>query len=105
MNLKPLNDRVGIETLAGESKTSGGIVLPDSAKEKPKQGRVVAVGPGKMLDSGKRQPIDVEVGQTVIYGSYAGTEVKIDREEYLIVREEDILGVVDGARKVKGAKA
>ena len=105
MNLKPLNDRVVVEPLEGESRTSGGIVLPDSAKEKPKQGRVVSAGPGKMLDSGKRQPLEVEPGQTVIYGSYAGTEVKIDGQEYLIVREEDILGIVEGAKKAKGARA
>ena len=93
MNLKPLGDRVIIKVLEEEEKTSSGIVLPDKAKEKPQEGEIKAVGPGRILDDGKRVEMDVKVGDKVIYSKYAGTEIKIDGEEYLIMRQDDILGV------------
>ncbi len=106
MKIRPLNDRIIVERLEGETRTSGGIVLPDTAKEKPKQGRVVAVGAGKLNDDGERVPVEVKEGETILFGSYAGTEVKIDGKEYLILREEDVLGVVEEtARKSRGASA
>ncbi len=91
--LKPLADRVVINPIEDEGKTPGGIVLPDTAKEKPQKGEIVAVGPGKVLDSGERAPMDVKVGDIVIYAKYGGTEVKIDGKEYLIMRDSDILAV------------
>lgn len=93
MNLKPLGDRVIIKVLEEEEKTSSGIVLPDQAKEKPQEGEVMAVGPGRVLDDGKRLEMDVKVGDKVVYSKYAGTEMKIKGEEYLILRQDDILGV------------
>lgn len=93
MNLKPLGDRVIVKVLEKEEKTSSGIVLPDKAKEKPQEGEVKAVGPGRVLDDGKRLEMDVKVGDRVVYSKYAGTEIKIDGEEYLILRQDDILGV------------
>lgn len=95
MNLKPLYDRVVVEPLAAEEKTKGGIVLPDTAKEKPQMGKVVAVGPGRIDDKGERVMPEVKVGQKVIYASYAGTEFKQDGEKLLILKESDILAVVD----------
>ena len=92
--LKPLGDRVIIEVLEKEEKTIGGIVLPDTAKEKPQQGKVVAVGTGRVTDEGKRIDLDVKENDLVIYSKYAGTEVKHDGKEYLIVRESDILAIV-----------
>ncbi len=106
MKIRPLNDRILVERLEGETRTSGGIVLPDTAKEKPKQGRVAAVGTGKILDDGKRIPLEIKAGDVVLFGSYAGTEVKIEGKEYLILREEDVLGIIEeGAKKAKGANA
>lgn len=93
--LKPLSDRVVVKILESEEKTKGGIFLPDTAKEKPQQARVIAVGPGKVLDDGKRAPIDVKAEDIVIFAKYAGTEVKVDGEEYLIISEKDILAVVE----------
>ncbi len=93
MNLKPLGDRVIVKVLEEEEKTSSGIVLPDKAKEKPQEGEVKAIGPGRVLDDGKRLEMDVKVGDKVVYSKYAGTEIKIDGEEYLILRQDDILGV------------
>jgi len=93
MNLKPLGDRVIIKVLEEEEKTSSGIVLPDQAKEKPQEGEIKAVGPGRVLDDGKRMEMDVKVGDKVVYSKYAGTEIKIDGEEYLILRQDDILAV------------
>jgi len=93
MNIKPLADRVVIKVLAGEEKTKSGIVLPDTAKEKPQEGEVVAIGPGK-FEKGEREPLDVKVGDRVIYSKYAGTEVKQDGEEYLILKQADILAIV-----------
>jgi chaperonin GroES len=92
--LKPLGDRVVIEVIETEEKTASGIVLPDTAKEKPQEGKVVAVGKGRVLDSGERVAPEVEVGDRVIFSKYAGTEVKYDGKEYLILRESDILAVI-----------
>jgi len=94
MKLRPLQDRVLIERLEEEEKTAGGIIIPDTAKEKPMQGKVVAVGKGKVLENGKVLPLDVKKGDRVLFGKYAGTEVTIDGEDLLIMREEDILAVV-----------
>ncbi len=93
MNLKPLGDRVIIKVLEKEEKTSSGIVLPDKAKEKPQEGEVKAVGDGRILDDGTRVQMDVKVGDKVIFSKYAGSEVKLDGEEYLILRQDDILAV------------
>ncbi|HUS57260.1 MAG TPA: co-chaperone GroES [Planctomycetota bacterium] len=95
MKVKPLGDRVLVKRVEAEAKTKGGIVLPDTAKEKPKEGQVVAVGEGKVLDSGERAKPQVKVGDRVLFSSYAGTEVKVDGEDYLIMREEDILAVCE----------
>jgi chaperonin GroES len=95
-NIRPTDDRVLIKALEAEEKTAGGILLPDAAKEKPSRGKIVAVGPGKLLDSGERAPMTVKVGQTVIYGKYAGTEIKLDTEEHTIMRESEILAVLEG---------
>jgi chaperonin GroES len=92
--IKPLADRVVVKRLEAEEKTAGGIVLPDSAKEKPKQGEVIAVGPGALDDEGKRTPPQVKVGDRILFTSYAGNEVTLADEEYLILREEDILGIL-----------
>ncbi|WP_174735131.1 co-chaperone GroES [Mesobacillus harenae] len=92
--LKPLGDRIVIELVEGEEKTASGIVLPDSAKEKPQEGKVVAVGSGRVLESGERVALEVSEGDVIIFSKYAGTEVKYDGTEYLIVRESDILAVV-----------
>ncbi len=97
MNLKPLHDRIIVEAAAKEEKTAGGIILPDTAQEKPLKGTVLAVGPGKRLDSGTMAPMDVKVGETVIYGKYSGTEVSVEGNDYVILRAEDILAVVEGA--------
>ncbi|NLM69155.1 MAG: co-chaperone GroES [Firmicutes bacterium] len=94
MNLKPLGDRVILKVLEAEEKTQSGIFLPDNAKEKPQQGKVLAVGPGKHNDKGELIPVNVKVGDTVIFAKYAGTEVKYQGEEYLIVKESDLLAVV-----------
>lgn len=91
--VRPLGDRVLVRRIEAEEKTAGGIVLPDTAKEKPKEGEIVAVGEGKLLDDGSRSKPQVKVGERVLFTSYAGTEVKIDDEDYLIMREEDILAV------------
>lgn len=92
--LKPLGDRIIAKALSAESVTPGGIVLPDSAKEKPLEGEVIAVGPGAQLDSGKIRPMDVKVKDKIIYGKYAGTEVKVSGEEYIILRQEDVLAII-----------
>ncbi len=93
MVLKPLSDRVVIKPVQAEEKTKGGIVLPDTAKDKPQEGEVIAVGPGRVLDNGTKLTPDVKVGDRVIYSKYSGSEVKIDGEEHLIVREQDILAI------------
>ncbi|PJE57793.1 MAG: co-chaperone GroES [Candidatus Portnoybacteria bacterium CG10_big_fil_rev_8_21_14_0_10_38_18] len=94
MNIKPLDDRVLIEPISQEEKTKSGIVLPDTAEEKPEQGRVVAIGPGKIDNNGKRIPMSVKVGDVVLFTKYGPNEVKIDNKEYLIAKEEDILGII-----------
>ena len=95
MAVKPLDDRVLVKQSEAEETTAGGIVLPDTAREKPQRGRVEAVGPGKMLDSGKRAPMGIKKGQEIYYAKFAGTEVKIDGEDYVILKESDILAVVE----------
>jgi chaperonin GroES len=95
MKLKPLADRVVIEPIEQEERTQSGLYIPESAKEKPQQGKVLAVGEGKRSDEGERQPLDVEVGQTVLYAKYAGTEIKINGSKMLILKETDILAVIE----------
>jgi chaperonin GroES len=94
MKIKPLADRVVIEPLQAEEKTSGGIIVPDTAKEKPQKGKVVAVGGGKVTESGEKVDLEVKVGDVVLYGKYAGTEVSVDGSEFLILRESDILAII-----------
>ena len=93
--IRPLNDKLVVKRLEAEEKTKGGIVLPDTAKEKPREGKVIAVGEGKLLDNGKRAPIQVKTDDRVIFSSYAGTEIKIGGEDYLILDESDVLAVVE----------
>jgi len=95
MKLKPIGDKIIVERIEPENKTKGGIVLPDNAKEKPKEGKIIAIGEGKLMDNGSRVAPSVKVGEKVIFTSFAGSEVKIDNKEYLIMNEEDILAVVD----------
>ena len=95
MKIRPLNDRILVKRLEEEQMTKGGIIIPDSAQEKPAEGEIVAVGNGKMDDSGKRIAIEVKVGVNVLFSKYGGTEVKIEGEDYLIMREDDILGVIE----------
>lgn len=94
MKIRPLGDRVLVLRIDGEEKTSGGIIIPDTAQEKPQEGKVVAAGPGKLDDGGKRIPLEVKKNDRVLFGKYSGTEIKIDGIEHLIMREEDILGVM-----------
>lgn len=95
MALRPLHDRLLVKRLEEKEQVQGGIIIPDTAKEKPQQAKVLAVGPGKITDDGKLQPVDVKVGDTVVFGKYAGTEVKVDGDELLIIREDDVLGVLE----------
>ena len=95
MNIRPLHDRVVVRRLESETTSAGGIVIPDSAKEKPIQGEVIAVGNGKVLEGGNVQPLDVKVGDKVLFGKYSGPEVKVGDEELLVMREEDIMGVIE----------
>ncbi len=95
MKVRPLQDRIMVKRIEEEEKTKGGIIIPDTAKEKPIQGEVVAVGQGKRDDSGNLIPLEVKVGDRVLFGKYAGTEVKINGEEHLIMREDDILGIIE----------
>jgi len=95
MNLKPLDDRIVIKQSDAEERTAGGIILPDSAKEKPQIGKVVAIGPGKLLDDGKRAKMSVKKKDEVIYAKYIGSDIEIDREKYVILRESDVLGIVE----------
>ena len=97
MNFRPLHDRVVVRRIEADEKTAGGIIIPDTAKEKPSQGEVIAVGPGGRDESGKLIPIDIKAGDTVLFGKWSGTEVKIDGEELLIMKESDIMGIVEGA--------
>jgi chaperonin GroES len=95
VKIRPLGERVVVKPLASETVTRSGIVLPDTAKEKPQEGEILAVGPGKVMDNGKRTSLEVSVGQKVLFAKYAGSEVKLDGEEYLILRESDIMGIVE----------
>lgn len=103
MAIQPLHDRIIVEAAPKEEKTAGGIILPDTAQEKPQRGKVLAIGPGKRLDSGQLAPVDVAVGDTVLYGKYGGTEVKVDGNDYIILRAEDVLAVVTSAPAMAGA--
>ncbi len=95
MKIRPLNDRILVKRLEEEGKTAGGIIIPDSAKEKPAEGEIVAVGPGKINDKGERTAMDVKPGERVLFSKYGGTDVKIEGDDYLIMREDDILGVIE----------
>ncbi|MCI5207472.1 MAG: co-chaperone GroES [Candidatus Electrothrix sp. ATG2] len=95
MNIRPLNDRILVKRLEEETQTAGGIIIPDSAQEKPAEGEIVAVGPGKMNDAGQRAAMDVNAGDRVLFSKYGGTDVKFDGQDYLIMREDDILGVLE----------
>ncbi len=96
MKFRPLHDRVLVERVESEEKTAGGLYLPDTAKEKPQQGKVIAVGPGKKTEDGKLVPTEVKAGDRILFGKYSGTEIKIEGQEYLIMREEDVLGLIEG---------
>jgi chaperonin GroES len=101
MNVRPLRDRILVERIEeAEQKSVGGIIIPDTAREKPQQGRVVAVGTGRVNDKGEVFPLDVEAGDTILFGKYAGTEIKIAGREYLIVREDEVLGVTEGVAEM-----
>lgn len=95
MNIRPLHDRVVVRRMEEERTSAGGIVIPDSATEKPIQGEIIAVGKGKILDNGESRPLDLKVGDRVLFGKYSGTEVKLDGNEFLVMREEDIMGVIE----------
>jgi chaperonin GroES len=104
VNIRPLNDRIIARRLEDQEQMRGGLYIPDTAKEKPQEGEVLAVGNGKLLDNGQRIAIDLKAGDKILFGKYAGTEIKLDGEEYLILREDDILGVVETVAKGKSAK-
>ena len=95
MKFRPLHDRVVVRRIEQEAKTAGGIIIPDTAKEKPQEGKVIAVGNGKVNDEGKKVPLDVKAGDKILFGKYSGSEVKLDDEEYLILREEDVLAIIE----------
>ncbi len=95
MQIKPLHDRVLVEPLDAEEKTAGGIIIPDTAKEKPMEGKIVAVGNGSRNDEGKVAPLDVKKGDRILYGKWSGTEVKVDGDDYLIMKESDVMGVIE----------
>src|SRR5271167_2353716 len=101
MKFRPLHDRVVVRRIEGEDKTKGGIIIPDTAKEKPQEGEVIAVGPGARDESGKLVPLDVKAGDRVLFGKWSGTEVKIDGEDLLIMKESDVMGVIEGASATK----
>jgi chaperonin GroES len=101
MRAKPLNDRVLVKRFEENEVVKGGIIIPDTAKEKPMEGEVVAVGPGKMQDDGKRSPLDVTTGDRILFGKYSGTEIKIDDRDYIIMREEEILAVLESEKNIK----
>src|SRR4051812_37552845 len=104
MNIRPLGDRLVVERIEQEDKTVGGIIIPDTAKEKPKKGRVLAVGPGAKDENGKRIPIDVKEGEIVLFTQWAGNEIKMDGKEYLVLKETDVIGIIEeGAAKKKAA--
>lgn len=95
MKIRPLHDRVLVKRLEAETKSAGGIVIPDTATEKPVRGQVIAVGKGKLLENGELRPLDIKNGDKILFGKYSGTEVKIDGEEYLVMREDDVMAVID----------
>ena len=97
MKVRPLNDRILVKRLAEETKTAGGLFIPDSAKEKPSRGEIIAVGHGKLDNDGKRVPLEVKAGEKILFGKYAGTEIKLDGEEHIILREDDVLAVIEDA--------
>jgi chaperonin GroES len=99
MNVRPLRDRLLVERIEEQEQKVGGIIIPDTAREKPQQGRVTAAGSGRITDKGEVVPLDVKVGDTVLFGKYAGTEIKIEGREYLILREEEVFGVLEGVRE------
>jgi chaperonin GroES len=95
MKIKPLGDRIIVKRLEEEERTKGGIIIPDTAKEKPQQGKVIAIGPGKLNEKGERLPMEVKENDKILFGKYAGTEVKIGDEEYLIIHQDDVLGIIE----------
>ena len=99
MNVRPLHDRIVVKRIEEDEQKIGGIIIPDTAKKKPQQGKVIAVGNGKSKDDGKRVPLDVKAGDTILFGKYSGQEIKIDGDEYLIMREDEVLAVIEGAAK------
>jgi len=99
MNIRPLYDRIVVKRIEAQEEVQGGIIIPDTAKEKPQEGEVVAVGQGKRLDSGKVVPLDVKAGDRILFGKYSGNEIKIDGVEYVIMREDEVLGILEGATK------
>ena len=101
MNVRPLHDRIIVQRLEEGEQKIGGIIIPDTAKEKPQQGKVIAAGSGKTKDDGKRIPLDVTAGDTILFGKYSGQEIKLDGEEYFIMREDDVLAIIDGRTKKK----
>ena len=103
MKFRPLHDRVVVERITAEEKTAGGIIIPDTAKEKPQEGEVIATGPGARDESGKIQPLDVKAGDRILFGKWSGTEVKLDGEDLLIMKESDILGVLEADKAAKAA--
>jgi chaperonin GroES len=103
-SIRPLRDRVIVRRIEEQEQLRGGLFIPDTAKEKPQEGEVIAVGNGRILDNGSKVALDVKAGDRVLFGKYAGTEIKLDGEEYLILREDDVLGVIEGASKAKGSK-
>jgi chaperonin GroES len=103
-SIRPLNDRIIVQRIEEQEQMRGGLYIPDTAKEKPQEGKVIAVGNGRLLENGSRTPIDIKAGDRVLFGKYSGTEVKLDGEDYLILREDDVLGVIEDAAKGKGAK-
>jgi len=103
MNFRPLYDRIVVKRIEQQEQRQGGIIIPDSAKEKPQEGEVVAVGQGKRLDSGKVVALDVKAGDRILFGKYSGNEIKMDGEEYVIMREDEVLGIIEGAQKTAKA--
>ena len=103
MKFRPLHDRVVVRRIEGEEKTKGGIIIPDTAKEKPQEGEVIAVGPGARDESGKLVPLDLKAGDRILFGKWSGTEVKIDGEELLIMKESDVLGVLESTKALRKA--
>jgi len=104
MNVRPLHDRIVIKRIEEKETVKGGIIIPDTAKEKPQEGEVIAVGHGKKTDKGEVIALDVKVGDRILFGKYSGTEIKLDNQEYLIIREDEVLGVIEGAAKAAGGK-